>query len=77
MRRKARPRHFPNLARLMGGDVTLESEKGAGASFTLSFRGPPAQERLSPKGPSEPPPPLSILVVDDTATNRLVARLLL
>lgn len=66
-----------NLARLMGGDVTLESEKGAGACFTLSFRAPPAQERLSPAGPVEPPPPLSILVVDDTATNLLVARLLL
>ncbi len=66
-----------NLARLMGGDVTLESEKGAGACFTLSFRAPPAQARRTTAAPFEPPPPLSLLVVDDTETNLLVARLLL
>ena len=73
------------FAQLMGGDVTVASAPGAGATFTFCFRAEPvalrddalpapdrgagAEARLAGAGP--------ILLVDDTASNRYVVRALL
>lgn len=62
------------LARLMGGDLQLlPRQPGApGATFRLTARYHPAQ----PEAPDSAPPDLAgrmMLVVDDIATNRLVA----
>jgi signal transduction histidine kinase/ActR/RegA family two-component response regulator len=71
------------LARMMGGDITLSSAPGAGSCFVLSFR---AREVTAPQDPvaAETARPalnslqgVSILVVDDSAVNRRVARGLL
>jgi signal transduction histidine kinase/ActR/RegA family two-component response regulator len=74
------------LARMMGGDVTVTSQLGGGSTFTLNFR---ASVASSPKVASTPVlsqenrlrtaalQGLKILLVDDNAINRSVARLLL
>ena len=72
------------LARIMGGDITVDSEVGRGSTFTLCVAAS-AAERLSlaDQSDDETPPVRSalsnarILVVDDNPTNRLVARLFL
>ena len=63
------------LARLMGGDITLQSEHGKGATFTLALLAREAE----PVGVVEPGDEvdkledLRVLVVDDNAQNRIVA----
>lgn len=67
-----------NLARLMGGDLALESRLGEGSCFTLSFHAAPATPaRAEAAKTAAETGPLRLLVVDDTPTNLLVARLLL
>ncbi len=68
------------LARLMGGEITVQSEVGRGATFTLRLELPLAVEAaLSPR-PPEGRASLAgarVLVVDDNCLNRDVARRLL
>lgn len=74
-----------HLARLMDGDVVVTSEPGKGSAFTLSFRAvagrraseAPANADVDQTGGARWAQGLSILLVDDHALNRKVARLFL
>lgn len=71
------------LAQLMGGDITVSSEPGKGSVFTLTVAAEPAVAEELPMAQAEegsrsaprPGGPIHVLVVDDVALNRKVARL--
>jgi len=67
------------LARLMGGDLTVQSRLGEGASFTLVLPlEPTAPAALSDaETPGAMDGAVRVLVVDDNVTNQEVARALL
>jgi signal transduction histidine kinase/CheY-like chemotaxis protein len=74
-----------NLARLMGGDIVVRSEPGAGSEFTLTFLADPASAAIAQEPPGQQdaarrPERLRgarLLLTDDNAINRQVARLFL
>ncbi|HYD44817.1 MAG TPA: ATP-binding protein [Phenylobacterium sp.] len=57
------------LARLMGGDLTVTSRPGEGSTFTLDLPLPPAQ-RPQAASPAPTPEALRVLIVDDHEVNR-------
>jgi signal transduction histidine kinase/FixJ family two-component response regulator len=71
------------LARMMGGDVTVESTLGKGSVFSLTFLAAPASgqavtaETLSSQEPSHSIAGLRVLLADDNRVNREVVKLFL
>jgi PAS domain S-box-containing protein len=66
------------LAQMMGGEVGFTSREGVGSTFVLTIDAPPAQARLAdPTMDDNLLDGLRILVVEDNATNRMVARRIL
>lgn len=63
------------IAKAMGGSVSVKGEKGKGAAFTLSFRAPPASATpaaaVAPQASKNGP---AILLVEDNEINRKVVR---
>ncbi|MEO0359908.1 MAG: ATP-binding protein, partial [Pseudomonadota bacterium] len=71
-----------DLAAAMGGRVEIESEPGRGTTISTFLPLPRAQSKdiaARPKtaAAASPPPGLSVLAVDDNATNRMLIELLL
>ena len=73
-----------SLVRLMGGDIKVTSEKGAGSEFRFTLALPQAKlGTTAPSSKANLPAPLPerlagrILVVDDSQTSRMVAKLML
>jgi TMAO reductase system sensor TorS len=77
------------LARLMGGDLTVSSQLGVGSSFAFRLRFGASIAQSTPRIPDSPQQPASayridqlnrklrVLVVDDNSTNRKVAQAIL
>jgi len=77
-----------HLARLMGGDLTVQSEEGQGSTFRLTFNALQITKPIESAEPNQTAPNRSsaegrmlrgtrVLVTDDNAINRRVIRLLL
>lgn len=65
------------LMRGMGGAVTAESNRGAGLTVRFAFTAPAAEtSAAAPVEPGVAAPIAHILIVDDNATNRMVAEAL-
>lgn len=66
------------IAEAMGGEVSVSSAPGAGATFILRLPAPPAVVEASRSAPETPGiAGMRVLVVDDNAANRVLAAQLL
>jgi PAS domain S-box-containing protein len=66
------------LAQMLGGEVSFSSREGAGSTFLLTIAAEPAEVRVADETMADGLlDGLRILVVEDNATNRLVARRIL
>ena len=73
------------IVEVMGGAITVDSEEGRGSTFRFDIPAPPAEAPAETAGRPDilahaaltGHPPLSILLVDDTAVNRELIRLML
>jgi len=66
-----------NLVRLMGGDISVTSEKGVGSSFTVTIPMPASDEKASLAGKLSaekfvPDPSTRLLVCEDNPINELM-----
>lgn len=62
------------LVRLMDGTVPCDCNNGPGLTFVLDIELPEASLQIEPEEPAEAPMAgVHVLIVDDNATNRLVA----
>lgn len=71
------------LASLMGGDLSVKSEEGVGSTFTVTLRNVRTSHEVAPQIDTTPHvdrpehAPARVLVVDDSAVNRMVLKALL
>jgi PAS domain S-box-containing protein len=74
------------LARMMGGDITVASREGKGSTFTLTFKADEAEPAAAPTPKVEAAAPVAgkrslrgarVLLTDDNAINRQVIKLFL
>lgn len=65
------------LIKLMGGDISVNSEEGFGSTFTVTMRVPLLEEAPFTEEPQESQTQLNIFMVEDIELNITVARSLL